>query len=118
MIIFLVFGTFAFVLAIILSLCLTSYLYFCSEVRKFRHIPGPNPSWPLGNAGLLRVNNKPITFLQAYDALAKEYGDVFLFFMGCKAFVVTVSTVPTLNTQNIMDSEFGLTGHHRVHCTY
>jgi hypothetical protein len=95
MIVVVILAILALIVLFVLVLCLVSYFYFCSEVRKFRHIPGPRPSWPIGNANLLRVDGKPITFLQAYDALAKEYGDVFLFFMGCKALVVTVSTFRT-----------------------
>lgn len=81
----------AFVALTIVVLLVTSYAFFCNNVRKVRHIPGPKPSWPIGNADLLRVDGKPITFLELYNKLAQEYGDVFVFWMGCTPNVVTVS---------------------------
>lgn len=84
----------ALVALVTVVLLVTSYAYFCINWRKVRHIPGPRPVWPIGNAGLLRVDGESITFLEAYDKLAKEYGDVFVFWMGCTPNVVTVSASP------------------------
>ena len=51
---------------------------------KYRHIPGPTPSFPLGNLGTVR---KKMMF-RAYADWQAEHGDFFKMFMGRTAVVV------------------------------
>jgi hypothetical protein len=64
-----------------------SYGLYVLERAKYRHIPGPTPGWPLGNAGLLKqYNSRSLASLEL--SLHQEYGDIFVFFLGCRPIVV------------------------------
>ena len=80
------------------TLFLTSFIFFCVGCLRYRHLPGPAPSFPLGNADLLRTaSGKRRPLPEVHAQLRQQYGDICVFFLGCTP-VVLVCGAPRLTT--------------------
>jgi hypothetical protein len=82
----------AVVLAVVLPLpvlCVISYIYYRCQRYTYRHLPGPKPRWPLGNASMLQTPSGAKRRLsELHLELHKQYGNVCVFFMGSTAIVL------------------------------
>ncbi|KAL3139153.1 hypothetical protein ABBQ32_005937 [Trebouxia sp. C0010 RCD-2024] len=82
--------------ALLVALAVVSVVSYCTNWQqrwKFRKIPGPSPSFPLGN--LAQIRKKQL--FRAYTDWAKQYGDTFKVFFVRQPIIVT--TDPNLVRQ-------------------